>query len=112
MQGLLGASDYVDLSLLERVLYILVLSQHIQVLFVPTQPHAMGLNSSHPLGISITAKCASFLEHGTVLFTLPSHACSSFMAILSNSSVRNLGGHVILISQMKTQKEQSHTLSL
>ena len=99
--------------LLERVLYIFIMSQHILIPIWTLQPHVMGLDSYNPLGILLQQNMPASSSMCFILFTsMSSHKCV-ISCILSSSSARNTGvSTIILISQMKTQKNKTHTLSL
>lgn len=99
--------------LLERVLYIFIMSQHILIPICTLQPHAMGLDSYNPLGILLQQNMPASSSMCFILFTtMPSHPCMISWHSLQQLSEEHRVGTVILISQMKTQKNKTHTLSL
>lgn len=99
--------------LLERVLYIFIMSQHILIPIWTLQPHVMGLDSYNPLGILLQQNMPASSSMCFILFT----SVSSHTFVISCHSLQQLSeehgvGTIVLISQMKAQKNKTHTLSL
>lgn len=80
--------------LLERVLYIFIMSQHILIPIWTLQPHVMGLDSYNPLGILLQQNMPASSSMCFILFTsMSSHKCVTSCHSLQQLSEEHRGKH-------------------